>query len=182
VAVGDLVVQLGRHVGQRPAQPDQPQPDVGEGDRGRQAAVGVAGVDDALQRVRRGRADRAEQLAIHVELVEHERDQGRRAQVERRVHVGDQGGEAVGLLGQRVLGRPGRLDQFLAHDGADQGLAVGEAAVDGADADPGPPGHVLERGARPLLDEDVPGRDQDLGLVAAGVGAQGPCPAGDALL
>ena len=80
-----------------------------------------------------------------------------------------QGGWSSVLVG-RVADR---LD-FVEVDGFEQVLAGREVAVEGADADPGAAGDVLERGAGALLGERLARGGDQLLVVAARVGALRP--------
>ncbi len=56
---------------------------------------------------------------------------------------------------------------------ADQCLLVGEAAVDGADADAGRPGDLIEGGVEAALGEDLRRGGEDALPVPLGIAAEG---------
>ena len=78
----------------------------------------------------------------------------------------------VVLLGGPLGGDPGLLER-VEHDAAQQRGAVGEAAVERRDPDPGPMGDLVQGDAGALLGDQVAGRGEQLLEVAPGVGAHG---------
>src|SRR6185437_17013489 len=75
--------------------------------------------------------------------------------------------EGAGLLGDGDEGVDTVPEQL-----GDERLLVGEAPVDGADADAGRPGHLVEGGVEAALGEHLGGGGQDAPPVALGVPAQ----------
>ena len=88
------------------------------------------------------------------------------------MHVADQRIHRAGFLPAGALGGLDRLHESVEDDRAHQRLAVGETAVERTDSDSGPARDVLERGRRPVFDEEVTGRSEDLLVVAPSVGTQ----------
>src|SRR3954452_21950716 len=60
----------------------------------------------------------------------------------------------------------------MENDRAEEPLPVMEPPVQGRDPHASPGGHLLQRRTRAAFDEDLPGRGENLLVVAAGVGAQ----------
>jgi hypothetical protein len=70
----------------------------------------------------------------------------------------------------RALGEP---LEAVPHEGGDEVVLARKVAVDGADADPGRAGDLLDRAVEPVLREPLAGGGQDRVAVATGVGAHG---------
>ena len=161
---------FGVHPRQRPRQPHQQGAQVSEGDLGRQAAVVVGRVDETLDGRRRGLT--CDLQVRVVEPVEGQRDHRGHPDVEHLAQVRRDAIEPVLPRPERALRRRQRLLQGVEQDRLDQRIAVAEPAVQRADPDACPPGHLFERAVQPALDEQLAGSVQHLLLVAAGIGPQ----------
>ena len=80
------------------------------------------------------------------------------------------------VVGQGRFRDAERVREGVQQHGADEAVAVAEAPVQGADADAGPPGDLVERRVEPAFQEQVARRDQHLLVVATGVGAHATQP------
>ena len=74
------------------------------------------------------------------------------------------------MLGRGLRG-DGEFADILFEDLGDQFLLVGEAPVDGADADPGAFGHVIEGDLQTVIGEELAGCLDDALLIAGSIGA-----------
>jgi MFS family permease len=174
VAVGERVVERAREgPGQRPGQAGQGQADVGERRVGAQGPRHPGALDQPLHQLGRGLARAHDRLVVQGDGAEQRRDDRADAQVEGAVHVARQRPEGVRLLVERQPRLLRHAAEQVVHDRAHQRPAVGEPAVQRADADAGARGDLLERRPGPLLDEEVARRQQDPLAVAPRVGAHG---------
>jgi hypothetical protein len=88
------------------------------------------------------------------------------------MHVASQRGDSIRFLGYGLSSRLGGPTKDLEGDGALQSGAVGKAAVERGNTDPGAAGDLVERRVGALFDEDVTRCLEEVLPIAPGVGAQ----------
>jgi hypothetical protein len=101
-----------------------------------------------------------EQLLVHLELADQDRQDRSDAQVERAVHVPDERTEGVGLLGQRGAGLVARAGQDVEGDLPPAGSGGRGSAGRGWRCPPRPAGRSRPGGVGALLDDGVAGCGQ----------------------